>query len=176
MKHSDADLALRTRAPAVRLADYQRTKLRRTTTVEEHRAQIADYDRTHGNILGTEQRGYPLTPGTDDSGTGECMDCGYRRHRGEDCTRPKLSFKERDYRRMAGAIAWEIRRGGGDAGGGRGGAAASGVPPNLNQAAANIFLLLSQAANAIQAQQGGDSDHGAHIEEVRPGNGDGVGE
>lgn len=170
LKHSDEDIALRTRQPAIRLADYQRTKLRRATTMEEYRAQIAEYDRTHGNVLGTERRAYPITPGTADAGTGECMDCGYARHRDEACTRDRLSYKERDYRRMAGAIAWGVRRDGG------GGAAAGAAAPNVNQVAANLFLLLTQAAQAMEAQSNDGGDGGAHIEEVGQGNGDGVSE
>lgn len=109
LKHSDEDIALRTRAPAVRLADFNRTKLRRTTTVEEYRAQVAEFDRAHGNVLSTECRAYPLTPGTADAGTGECIDCGLARHRDEACTTPRLSYKERDYRRMASAVTWAAR-------------------------------------------------------------------
>lgn len=170
LRHSDADIELRARAPEVRLADYQRTKLRRTTTMEDFRAQVTEYERTHGNILATERRGYPLTPGTHDSGSGECVDCGYGRHRGEACTSPKLSYKERDYRRMASTIAWEIRKAGGVV------AAPAAAAPNVNQATANLFMLLTQAASALQAQLGDDPGEGAHIEEVDSGNGDGVSE
>lgn len=177
LRHTEADIALRERDPAVRLADYQRTKLRRATNAEEYRAQIAEYERVHGNVLGTERRGYPLTPGTADAGSGECMDCGHVRHQGVACTMNKLTFKERDYRRMAGAIEWGIRRAGA-ARGAMGGAAAAAGPaaPNVNQTAANLFLLLTQAAGNYQAQQDMAQDQGAHIEEVGQGNGDGVSE
>lgn len=176
LRHSEADLALRMRAPDVRQADYLRTKLRRATTIDEYRAQLAEYDRTHGNILGTERRGYPLTPGTEDAGSGECMDCGRVRHQGVPCAAgAKLPYKERDYRRMAGAIAYEIRRQGG-AGGAGARAAAGPAAATDNQAATNLFMLLTQAVGLMQAQQTEGDNVGAHIEEVGPGNADGVSE
>lgn len=99
------------------------------------------------------------------------MDCGYARHRDEACTKDRLTYKERDYRRMAGAIAWGMRGGGG----GRGGAAAAAAVPDLNRVAANLFMLLTQAAG-IPVQQDDVADGAAHIEELGQGNADGVGE
>lgn len=170
LKHSVADLALRERPPAERDTDFQRTKLRRAGTMDEYRAQVAEYNRVQGNVLGTEHRGYPMTPGTAEPGTGECMDCGYPRHRNEACTKDRLLYKERDYRRMAGAIAWGLRGGQGR----RGGAVAAAAVPNVNQAAVNLFMLLTQAASVMQAQRDEVVDGNVHIDEVEQGNGGGV--
>ncbi|KAF7978283.1 hypothetical protein HWV62_1134 [Athelia sp. TMB] len=103
-RHTAEDQDLRLRPQAQRRTDYERTKLRRATTEEEYQRQVAEYERANPGLLPTEQRPYPLSPGTADSGTGECYECGYAHRRNEDHRGPKLKFEETNYRRMAGVV------------------------------------------------------------------------
>lgn len=174
LTHSDADKELRLRDVRERRDDFQRTKLPRATTQAEYDAQTREFLRVHGNVLATEQRPCPLTIGTADAGTGECIDCGYGHRREEVCQGERLSYRERDYRRMAAYL--HSRRNNAGAGENRGGATPTAAPaPSqtaVQQAATQLFLLWAAGMAAQSGNSGGGTDIGAG--DVEQGNGSGT--
>lgn len=74
---------------------------------------------------GDEFAPYPLTPGTDAVGTGECFDCGVRHPIGSDHPRAAVDPGETYYRRVANRIIREDRQATNVAN-------AAGVPTNVN--------------------------------------------
>lgn len=157
---SAADLALRQRDPAVRMTDLTRTKLARAGNKHDYDIQVAAYEAAHGDLVPTEQRAYPLLPGTADIASRECIGCGYV-HDGA-CTERRIPAKERTYRIAANAIH-RIPRG----------------PPRATTTSPTDVLLLSilQAYTTQRELIAADAEaeaSGAYIEDVEQGNGDGT--
>ncbi|KAF7970898.1 hypothetical protein HWV62_22656 [Athelia sp. TMB] len=167
-QYTDADRALRSRDEQTRHADFTRTKLPRPATQEAYRAQVAEFERLHRGLWPTEQRPFPVSPGTLDAGSNECYDCGFMHRREEAHLGPILDPREVDYRRMAGVVTRHTRR----QGGARGVAQAAGMG-NVN------WVALAAFVNTM-ATQGGPQEDGeieARIEEVvDQGNGGGASE
>lgn len=176
-EHSVQDVALMSRELQPRLADLTQTRLLRTANVVVYTAQVAKYDADHGNVLPTEQRPYPLTPGTVDYASNECFQCGQPSHgRGGACAAgaPRLPFKERSMCMTVSVIHGytKPRPGVGQGGGGgSGGQAVQQVQSNMGV----MFLLqLLQAQQKYDAAQ--DQTHDSvFIEEVSQGKADGAG-
>lgn len=170
-EHSAQDEALIARNLQPRLADLNRTRLPRAANAAAYAAQVAKYDADNGNVLPTEQRPYPLTPGTVDYATNECFQCGQASHgRGGACAAgaPKLTFKERSMRMTASVIHGYTRP---RVGVGRGGA---GPPPQATPSAGAMFLMqLLQVQQTLDAEQH-LAQGGAFIEDCEQGNGDGA--
>lgn len=167
-RYTENDHALRNRAVETRLVDFLRTKLPRVTTPEAHRAQVAEFERGNPGLLPTEQRPYPLTPGTVDAGTNECYECGQMHRRDEGHLGPTLDSKEISYRSMAGYVTRHTRR----PGGGARGAAQTGGMANVNWV--ELFNIYNERYGN-QGEPDGGQIEGAHIEEGSDqGNGDGA--
>lgn len=171
-EHSAQDVALMSRELQPRMADLMRTRLLRAANAVAYTAQVAKYDADHGNVLPTEQRPYPLTPGTMDYATNECFQCGQPSHgRGGACAAgaQRLPFKERNMCMTAWVIHGytKARPGVGQGGGGQ---AAQQAQPSVGV----MFLLqLMQAQQEYEASQAQVQD-GAFIEEASQGNEDGA--
>lgn len=162
------DAALRLREPAVRMADLIRTKLARATNQNDYNAQVAAFDTAHGNAVPTEARPYPLTPGTADIATRECIGCGYV-HDGA-CVQPRIPVKERTYR-IAANVIHKIPRAAQQVQGQGQARQAAGTP------VMDIMLLSILQAYEAQRNQimgGGVEYPSAFIEDVEQGNGDGT--
>lgn len=156
-QYTPQDLALRERDLATRLADLNRTRLPRATMADAYTAHIAEYNRLHGNSMPTEQRAYPLTPGTADIGSRECLDCGYVHGEQTTCGHEHMSFKECIYRITANVILRVWRQG----------------PPRApaRQPDANVLLLqLLQHFQATQQTAGGGHQD-TYVEDGNQGNG-----
>ncbi|KZP11187.1 hypothetical protein FIBSPDRAFT_962508 [Athelia psychrophila] len=170
-EHSAADIALMDRELQPRLADLTRTRMLRAANTAAYTAQVAKYDADFGNVLPTEQRPYPLTPGTVDYASNECFQCGQPSHgRGGTCAAgaPRLPFKERSMRMTASVIHGYTRP---RAGVGRGGGA---QPPPQGQPSPQMMFLLHILQAQQQHEAGQATEHdGAYIEEVQ-GNADGA--
>lgn len=170
-EHSAQDNVLIARELPVRLADLTRTRLPRLANAAAYAIQVTKYDADHGNVLPTEQRPYPLTPGMVDYATNECFQCGQASHgRGGVCAAgaPRLPFKERSMRMTASVIHGFTRPRNGV---GRGGQ----PPPQAGPPGAGAMFLLQ----LLQIQQALDAEQyqalgGAFIEDVEQGNGDGA--
>lgn len=170
-EHSAQDNVLMSRELQPRLADLNRTRLLRAANPAAYAVQVAKYDADNGNVLPTEQRPYPLSPGTVDYASNECFQCGQASHgRGGACAAgaARLPFKERSMRMTASVIHGYTKP---RAGVGRGGTA-----PQHNQPSAGaIFLMqLLQVQQTLDAEQR-HGQEGAYIEECSQGNGDGTG-
>lgn len=170
-EHSAHDETLIARDLQPRLADLNRTRLPRAGNAATYAAQVAKYDADNGNVLPTEQRPYPLTPGTVDYTTNECFQCGQASHgRGSACAAgaPKLPFKERSMHMTASVIHGYTRP---RPGVGRGGGA---LLQQAQPSAGAMFLMqLLQVQQTLDAEQH-QVTGGAYIEDCEQGNGDGA--
>lgn len=172
-QHSAADIALRSRDLPTRLADLTRTALPRATTTAEYNTQVTAYFTAHGNVLPTEQRPFPLTPGTANIGSRECHSCGriHDRPPGVICTAERLPYKERNFRMTCSVIHGIVR-----GAGGMGGTQTRQQPSAATQNA-NIFFMAAQLLQ--HAQQTGllsntGGYQGGFIEDEDQGKEDGV--
>lgn len=170
-EHSAQDQVLMSRELQPRLADLTRTRLLRAANAAAYTTQVAKYDADYGNVLPTEQRPYPLTPGTVDYASNECFQCGQPSHgRGGTCAAgaPRLPFKERSMRMTASVIHGYTKP---RIGVGRGG---GGAQPQQGQPSVGVMFLMQ----LIQQQQAYDAEQaegGAFIEDVSDqGNGGGA--
>ncbi|KAF8064947.1 hypothetical protein FPV67DRAFT_1419562, partial [Lyophyllum atratum] len=77
-----------------------------------YQASVTRWHTTHpGFDAATEDRPYPLTPGTCALGTGECMGCGMMGHRSDTCTsQQKLPDIESRWRRKVNSIKSAVAR------------------------------------------------------------------
>lgn len=98
------------RSPADRLqAMRDNAIVQHPDTADGRRAyqqQKDEWDRKHAGQRPDERRPYPLTPGTEAAGTGECWRCGRRGHQRADCPPATTAVPtlEQDWRRIASSI------------------------------------------------------------------------
>ncbi|KAG5633440.1 hypothetical protein H0H81_007821, partial [Sphagnurus paluster] len=81
-----------------------------------YQSQVAQWHTTHPNaVAATEDRPYPLQPGTEPLGSGECSDCGQKGHQASACAAPqKLRDLEIRWRRKVTSIKSAVMRTGGN--------------------------------------------------------------
>lgn len=143
------------------MAGLTQTKIARAGNQHNYDVQVAAYEAVHGNLGLTEQRAYPLLPGTADIASRECIWCGYIH--GGVCTQRRIPAKEHTYCIAANTIH-RIPRG----------------PPRPASTMSMEDVLLLSILQAYTSQcerittEAQTEASGAYNEDVEQGNGDGT--